>query len=294
MAIPVNSVIYSLMLYERGVIESDVMLAHHGPESFMVISSISQTNRDHNHLKRNIRPNKTIWPSDATSSYGVLSLAGPKARDLSARITELNLSGKAFPFNSLQRFNIGHAPVFAQQLSYTSEHGWEILITPDFAEYVFEVIMNTGLQFGLKLVGSEALNALRIEKDFLHWGHDMSHTEVPQQIGLNFTCKRGKSEGFYGKDAFIKRKAQGNGLFLCSIKLCEAEAVLHRNKPVLRNEKIIDLVTIGVFSQTQNSPIGLCFLSIKGGKTALTTSKYSVMVEGRQVPAPLSLKQFMA
>ena len=108
----------------------------------------------------------------------------------------------------------------------------------------------------------------------------MSHTEAPQQIGLNFTCKRGKSEGFYGKDAFIKRKAQGNGLFLCPIKLCEAEAVLHHNKPALRNEKIIALVTSGVFSQTQNSPIGLCFLSIKGEKTALTTSKYSVMVEG--------------
>jgi hypothetical protein len=58
--------------------------------------------------------------------------------------------------------------------------------------------------------------------------------------------------------------------------------------------KKFDLITSGVFSQTQNSPIGLYFLSIKGGKTALTTSKYSVMVEGRQLPAPFSLKQFMA
>ena len=88
---------------------------------------------------------------DATTAHAVLSVAGPKSRDLLAAVCDADLSNEAFPFNSLQHFHIGHAPVFAQRLSYTGELGWEIFITPDFAEQhghweLFGIIVASRLQ----------------------------------------------------------------------------------------------------------------------------------------------------
>ena len=72
---------------------------------------------------------------------------------------------------------------------HTGELGWEIFVTPDFAEHVAEILIQEGQSFGLKLVGGEALNALRIEMGFVHWGHEMAHTEAPHQLGFGFACK---------------------------------------------------------------------------------------------------------
>jgi 4-methylaminobutanoate oxidase (formaldehyde-forming) len=288
MALPVGRVAYTLMLNDRGGIESDVTVARHGPEAFMVMSSISHTRRDRDHLHRHIKPDEDVRLRDETSSFGVLSLAGPKSRELLAQVSDINLSNEAFPFNSLQHFHIGHAPVFAQRLSYTGELGWEIFVTPDFAEHVFEVLMDVGAPMGLQLVGGEALNALRIEKGFLHWGHDMAYADAPHQMGLEFTCKPDKPIPFIGRDANLARKEEGHGPFLASIKLRDPAPLLHHNEPVLRDDKIVGYVTSGAYAYTVGAAVGLCIVT--ADKAALSQGDWSVLVEGEKVAADLSLK----
>jgi len=295
MSLPVGRVAYTLMLNERGGIESDVTVARHGKDVFMVMSSISHTRRDRDHLRDNIQPGENVTLRDVTTSFGVLSICGPKARNLMAAVSDVDVSDAAFPFNSLQTFHIGHAKVTAQRLSYTGELGWEIFITPDFAEHVFEVLYAAGAPLGLQLVGGEALNALRIEKGFVHWGHDMAYTEAPHQIGLAYTCKPDKAIPFMGRDAYLERKAEGKGPFLYSIKLTDSDALLHHNEPVLRNGEVVGFVTSGAFAYAQKASVGLCIVSPPDGadgKASLAGGDYSVMVEGVEIPATLSLKPF--
>ncbi len=295
MAMPIGGVAYSLMLNDRGGIESDVTVARHGLDEFMVMSSISHTRRDRDHLMQKIHPSEEVHLRDATTSYGVLAVSGPKARDLLAAVADVDLDDAAFVFNSHQHFYIGHAPVFAQRLSYTGETGWEIFITPDFAEHVFDVLWKAGAPLGMRFCGSEALNALRIEKGFLHWGHDMSYTESPHQVGLGFVCKHEKEIPFIGRDCYLRRRAEGKGPFLCSIKLNDGNALLHHNEPVLRNGEILGFITSGAFAYAQEASVGLCLLSPPAGldgKAALTSGDYVVVIEGRQIPATLSMKPF--
>jgi 4-methylaminobutanoate oxidase (formaldehyde-forming) len=289
--VPVGRVAYTLMLNERGGIESDVTVARHGADSFMVMSSISHTRRDRDHLQRHISDNEDVRLRDATSTHAVLSVAGPKVRDLMNAVSDVDLSNEAFPFNSLQHFHIGHAPVFAQRLSYTGELGWEIFITPDFAEHVFEVLCAAGEPLDLQLVGGEALNALRVEKGFLHWGHDMSYTEAPHQVGLGFVCKPDKAIPFIGRDAFVRRKAEGKGPFLCHIKLQDAHPLLHHNEPVLKNGKVVGYVASGAYAHAQGAAIGTCFINTDD-RTTITEGAFAVMVEGQAIPATVSLKPF--
>ncbi len=297
MAMPVGRVAYTLMLNKRGGIESDITVARHEVEAFMVMSSISRARRDHDYLRDNIQNDEDVHLRDVTTSYGVLSVSGPKSRELLSSVTDIDLSDVAFPFNSLQTFHIAHAEVTAQRLSYTGELGWEIFVSPDFAEHVFDVLSKAGKPLGQRFVGAEALNALRIEKGFVHWGHDMAYTEAPHQIGLDFTCKPGKTISFIGRDAYLARKAEGKGSFLCSIKLRDTDALLHHNEPVLRDGKIVGFVTSGAFAYGQSAAVGLCFVSPppgRAGKVGLEDGDYAVMVEGRKIPAILSLKPFSA
>jgi 4-methylaminobutanoate oxidase (formaldehyde-forming) len=295
MALSTGRVAYTLMLNERGGIESDVTVARHGDEAFMVMSSISHTRRDYLHLRDQILPGEDVRLRDVTPSFGVLAIAGPRARDLMTEVSDIDMSNAAFPFNSLRSCNIGHASVFAQRLSYTGELGWEIFVTPDFAEHVFEVIMEAGRKHGLRLLGGEALNALRIEKGFVHWGHDMAYTEAPYQVGLDFACKPGKPVPFLGRDAYLARKAENTGPFLCAIKLREQAPLLHHNEPVLRDGKVAGFITSGAYGYSVGAAVGLCFVSMPEGatsKAAIETGSYAVMVEGRMVDADISLAPF--
>nr|WP_309504182.1 FAD-dependent oxidoreductase [uncultured Roseovarius sp.] len=295
MAMPVGKVAYTLMLNARGGIESDVTVARHGDDAFMVMSSISHTRRDYLHLRDQIAEGEDVRLRDVTSAYGVLGLMGPKSREVLAEVSDIDLSNEAFPFNSLQRFYVGHAEVFAQRLSYSGELGWEIFVTPDFAEHVFEVLEAAGKPHGLRLIGGEALNALRIEKGFVHWGHDMAYTEAPHQIGLSFACKPKKSIPFIGRDAYLARKEENKGPFLLYLKLDEPEPLLHHNEPVLRDGQVAGYVTAGAYGATIGSAVGLCLISPadgSNGKAGLAEGQYSVLVEGREVPATVSLQPF--
>ena len=293
MAIAPGRVVYTLMLNERGGIESDVTVARHGPESFMVMSSISHTRRDRDYLRGNLQTGEDVRLTDVTANYGVLAVAGPKSRELLAAVSATDTSNAAFPFNTLQHFHIGHAPVFAQRLSYTGELGWEIFVSPDFAEHVFETLYVAGQAFGLKLVGGEALNALRIEKGFVHWGHEMAYTEAPHQVGLDFACKPGNPVPFIGRDAYLARKSEGKGPYLASVKLSDPAPLLHHNEPVLRNGEIVGYVTSGAFSARQGTAIGLCLITPLEGETNradIAKGKWSVRVEGQNVEADVSFE----
>ena len=173
--------------------------------------------------------------------------------------------------------------------------GWEIFITPDFAEYVFEQLYQAGQVYDLRLTGGEALNALRIEKGFVHWGSDMAYTESPHQIGLDFACRIDKGIAFTGRAAYLARKAEAKGPYLCSIKLQQPDAMLHHNEPVLRDGAIVGFVTSGAFSAAEGSAVGLCLIELTDGKSgdkALEEGDYSVLVEGRIIPAILQRKPF--
>ena len=294
-AMSVGRVAYSLMLNERGGIESDVTIARHAKDAFMVMSSISHTRRDHLYLRDRLLPGEDVRLRDVTSGFGVLAIMGPKSRDLMAAICDVDVTNAAFPFNSFQEFYIGHACVKAQRLSYSGELGWEIFVTPDFSEHVFEVIFEAGQAFGLRLIGGEALNALRIEKGFVHWGNDMAYTEAPHQLALGFACKPNKPVSFIGRDAYLARKEEGKGPFLCSVKLRDSNPILHHNEPVLRNGKVVGYVTSGAYGYTSGSAVGLCLVSLPDGETdveTLETGEFAVVVEGVTFSADVSLAPF--
>ena len=290
MAVANDQVTYTLLLNERGGVESDATVARFSEQQYMLMSSMARTRRDREHLQKHLQPGEQVSLRDVTSAYGVLSLAGPDSRKLLSMVSDADFSNAAFAYQSWQALYIGHAPVWAQRLSFTGELGWEIFVTPDFAEHVMEQLLEAGKDVGLKLIGSEALNALRIEKGFLHWGHDVSYTEAPHQLGLSFLCN--KDQDYIGKRAASERRQTAQGSQLCYLKLLDGQPLLYHNEPVLMAGKVIGFVTSGAWSDGQHAAVGLAFVNLKRGDKAVNDKQFEVIVEGVAYPAQLSWLPF--
>lgn len=293
MAIEPGRVIYTLMLNERGGIESDVTVARFSATKFLVMSSIARTRRDQLWLNQHLGTQMDVRLQDATSAYGVLSIVGPKSRQLMANLTQTDLSNAAFGFGTWQNLYLGHAPCWAQRVSFTGELGWEIYVTPDFADYVLELLLQQSQGLGLKLMGGEALNALRIEKGYLHWGHDMSYTDAPHQLGLEFLCKTNKQQNFLGQAAFEQRATDAKGPYLCHLSLVDNGPMLHHNETVLCDGQPAGFVTSGAYAQYSQTAVGLCLLQLPAGasdKQSLERKGYTVVIEGQEYAAKVSLK----
>jgi glycine cleavage system aminomethyltransferase T/glycine/D-amino acid oxidase-like deaminating enzyme len=294
LAIAPGRLVYSLILNEAGGVESDVSIARHSETRFVVSSSTGRRRRDLTLLLSQIRADEDVRVRDITTAYAALSIFGPRSRELLSSLSREDFSHAAFPFNSGKMIDIGFAQVWAQRLSYSGELGYELYMTPDFAEHVFETIMEHEAAFGIRLVGGDALNALRIDKGYIHWGTDLGYTESPHQIGLDFVCKTKKAISFIGLDAYLRRKAEAAGPFLCSVKLNDAEPLLLGREPVLRDGKVVGSVYSATYSYVLGAAAGLCMLKPEVGaaRASLPEGSYQVLVEGRLIDATVKLGGF--
>jgi 4-methylaminobutanoate oxidase (formaldehyde-forming) len=112
---------------------------------------------------------------------------------------------------------------------------------------------------------------------------------------LEFACKTKKPIPFIGRDAYLARKAENIGPFLCSIMLKDPEPLLHHNEPVLRDGKVVGYVTAGAVGRTVGASVGLCFVNLPEGATdkqSLNAGAYTVMVEGVAIAAEVSVTPF--
>ncbi|MEM7376580.1 MAG: FAD-dependent oxidoreductase [Pseudomonadota bacterium] len=274
-AVPPGKVVYTLLLNARGGIESDVTVARLGKHTFRLMSPIARTRRDGLHLRRHLRGHEDVRITDVTTATGVLSLAGPRALDVLQAVTDSDVSHQAFPFATHQAIWIGHAETHVQRLSYTGALGYEIFVTPDWAEHVFDTLMAAGAAFGLRLVGGEALNALRLEMGYRHWGSDMSYTEAPHQLGLDGLCSADKGE-FVGRAAWLARKAEGAGPYVSAVRLESTEPVLHGNEPVAIDGEVVGYICSAGYSDAERRAIGLSLVSRHG----LNNTRVHIGVEG--------------
>jgi glycine cleavage system aminomethyltransferase T len=121
--------------------------------------------------------------------------------------------------------------------------GWELYIPSEFAQGVYDVICKAGGSLGLKLAGYHAMNSLRIEKGYRHWGHDIADEDSPLDAGLGFAVAMDKPGGFIGREALLRQKERGLTRRLVQFVLEDVEPLLYHNEPVLRDGEIVGRIT---------------------------------------------------
>jgi len=160
---------------------------------------------------------------------------------------------------------------------------------------VFDALMREGEPLGLRLAGYHALNSLRMEKGYRHWGHDISDEDTPLQAGLGFAVSFKKPGGFFGREALMKQKEAGVTRKLLQFALHDASALLYHNEPVWRNGEIVGRISSGMFGHALGKSLGMGYVelgALAGSDADLLAASYEIEVAGVKVAATASLAGF--
>ena len=304
-AVVPGKAVYTSWLNERGGIESDLTVTRLQEDVFLVITAGASQTRDLAWLHKNIPDKAHVTVTDVTSGYAVLSVMGPESRKLLSKLTPANLSNEAFPFGTGQEIEIGYGTALALRMTYVGELGWEIYAPTEFAQDIYDKIIEAGNDYGLQPGGMHALNSLRLEKAFRHWGHDITDEDTPLEAGLGFAVKFDKPGGFIGRDALLRQKEElsvsKNGVLkkrLVQFALENPEPLLYHNEPIwckqAQHDKIVGDLTSGMYGHTIETCLGMGYVSYEDGvsKDFLESSTFEIEVAGERHRARASLRAF--
>ena len=287
-AVEPGRTVYTQWLNTRGGIESDLTVTRLAHDDYMIITSAGSQIRDMHWLRTNTPADARCIATDVTSGYAVIAIMGPRSREVLKNFTPADLSNEAFPFGTSRQIELGYASVQASRISYVGELGWELCIPSEMAAHVYEVLNEKPLVH----VGMHAVNSLRIEKAYRHWGHDISDEENPLEAGLSFTIDWEKSGGFIGKDALLEKRELTPCKRLLQFKLSDPEPMLYHNEPIYREGQVVGYITSGMYGHHLGSSIGLGYVHDSAGVDSdyVNDSDFEVLVAGQMVEAMASLK----
>ena len=154
-----------------------------------------------------VRWRQTEWPgmrvaiAPVTSNWAAIALAGPKARDLLARLDpDFDISAEAFAHMQYQEGTLAGVPARVARVSFTGELQYEISVPARYGESLMTTAMQEGADSGATCIGMEAWLRLRLEKGYLHLGADTNGRTTPLDIGMGGVVAK-KQADFIGKRA---------------------------------------------------------------------------------------------
>jgi glycine cleavage system aminomethyltransferase T len=184
---------------------------------------------------------------------------------------------------------IGYARARASRVTFVGELGWELAIPTEFAAHVFDSVLSAGVHLGLRHGGFFAINSMRMEKGYRHWGHDIGEEDSPLEAGLGFAVAFDKEHGFIGRDALLRQREAGPPTRrLVQIAVPEAgDKLLHHDEPIWCGNRIVGSVTSGAYGHRVGATLGLGYVADDGGVTPelLSSQRFEVEIAWERYPA---------
>jgi glycine cleavage system aminomethyltransferase T/glycine/D-amino acid oxidase-like deaminating enzyme len=285
-------VVYTQWLNERGGIEADLTVTRLAENAFMIVSAAETEVRDFYWLKRHIPDDAHCVLTNVTSGMGVISIMGPKARDLLQSLTPDDMSHKGFPFATSREIELGFCYVRASRITFVGELGWELYIPTEFMQDTYDRIVAAGAEWGLVHAGYHALNSLRTEKAYRHWSHDITDEDSPLEAGLDFVVKWDKPGGFVGREALLEQREKGLSRHLLQLRLKDPEPLIYHNEPIWRDGTLVGHITSGAYGHTLGGAVGLGYVRATPGDApeAVLDGHYEVEVACEKITAEVSLR----
>ena len=187
---------------------------------------------------------------------------------------------------------MGWATVLALRVSFTGELGWELYAPVESLPVLYDQIVGAGAEHGLRHAGYHALDGLRAEKGFVHWGADAGPADTPPEAGLEAVVAPDKPGGFIGREAL--QAAGPPRRRLVPILLADPEPLLYHGESVLQDGRVVGRVTSGAYGHTLGAAVGLAAIAGEPGEVDDIVARGAVEVEiaGERAPARLSARAF--
>jgi glycine cleavage system aminomethyltransferase T len=299
MDVPVGRSVYTQWLNVRGGIEAELTITRWSEEEFVVITGHPSQIRDRAWFQAQVDPSWHVQCHDVTAAYAMFSISGPESRDILQALTDADLSNHSFPFGVAKYIDVGLTRAWVLRRSFLGELGYEIYPSTDCSRHVYEELLRAGMPRGLVHGGFLAMNHCRLEKGFVHFGHDIGEDDTPLEAGLKFAVALDKPDNFIGRDALMRQQASGvlsNRLVNARVREASLEQgpYLLRNEPIWKGAQIVGYVTSGAWGYRLGGSFGLAAMQRAAGVTAtwLAEGGFEVEVAGVRHAADLQFGGF--
>jgi len=265
---------YGVMLREDGFVYDDGTTSRLSENHFFMTTTTALAAGVMNHLEfcaQVLWPDLDVRLASATDQWAQMAVAGPKARDVLAKIVDEDLSNEAFPFMTARQVSLFGGKITGRlyRISFSGEIAYEIGVAAHYGEYLANALLSEGKEFGIMPYGAEALGVLRIEKGFITHA-EINGTATADDLGLGKMVSTKKAD-FIGK-AMVNRPAltRPDRLQLVGIKPLNTTQSFRAGAHILnlKSDTVIaqdqGYITSYAYSPTLQSPIALAL--VKAGR----------------------------
>ncbi|HSF84354.1 MAG TPA: FAD-dependent oxidoreductase [Acidimicrobiia bacterium] len=289
----IGKVVYTQWLNERGGIEADLTVTRRAEDRFLVVTSAATATRDWAWLRRHVR-DRSVAIEDVTDAMPTIGVMGPRSRELLAGLTDTDLSNEAFAFGTARELEIAGRRVLALRVSYVGELGWELNVAPEDAVALYDAIVAAGDEHGLRHAGYHAMNTLRLESGYRHFGHDITDEDTPLEGGLSFAVAWAKPGGFIGREALLAQRDLPRTKRLVQFRLDDTDRLLYHDEPIYADGELVGRTSSGMWSYVERRPLAMGYLSRTEGVTKewVADASFEIEVAGERIPAAAQLGSF--
>ncbi len=246
------------MLAHSGKIIGDFTVSCLSETEFQLTASYGAQGWHGRWFDQNMEPGVSVENiSDARSGF---QIAGPKARELLARVTRSDVSAEAFKFMDVRRMTVGMANCIVQRVSYTADLGYEIYTDHMSVRHLWTVLSEAGADLGLRAFGMRAMMSLRLDKWFGSWGREFSPDYTPCETGLDRFIRWNKPVDWVGKAPAMAEKAAGPKRRLVSFVVEASDADVVAWEPIWLAGDVVGFCTSGGFSHYTGLSVAQGFL----------------------------------
>lgn len=274
------------LLNEHGLLKGEATVANipasdRGPDRVWYGSAATSEFHDMDWLRLHLREDEDVTIRSLTNAQTVLVLAGPRARDVLSAAARGDWSRDAFPWLSVREAHVGTAPVTVLSVSFSGELAYEIHVPNESLHAAYAALRKAGEAHGLRLFGARAVEAMRLEKGFLHWKADILTEFDPFETGLDRFVRLDKAD-FIGKPALLGRVAARPRRRLVTLVVDTAEAPAQGGASVRVDGRIIGTITSGDWGHRTDQNLAYAFIDPACAQAA---TGLTVDVIGAAVPA---------
>ncbi len=245
-----GGVLYSAVCNEEGGMVDDLTCFRHSAEHFWLVATPARADvveawvREHAEDRR-------AYVTNTISGTAYLSVQGPRSRELLSGITDADLATEALPYFRFTDATVAEVPAVLSRTGYSGELGYELFYARDYAEHVWDAVLDAGRDLGAVPAGLGALRSVRMEKKYPLYGLDVNETTSPLEANLAWAVDL-DSDGFVGREALRRQRDEGVERLLLGIAFPDLSFV-----PAIGDEVRLDGEPVGtVTSADQGHSLG--------------------------------------
>ena len=275
-------------LTPSGKLWSEFTITRLGEDHFYIISAAIAATHDMDLLRQGLAVDSPITVVDRSAELGSLIIAGPRAREVLAQVTDTDLSNTGFPWLTAREISAVTGKLFAMRVNYVGELGWELHAPVDQMLALYQAVWRAGQPFGMRDFGLYAMDSLRVDKCYRGWKSDLESGYSPLEASLDrFVDARKPS--FVGRDAVLAELARGPAQRFVPLTFDDdGDAEAPYCAQVFHGADNVGLTTSGVWSHTLKQSVALAYvradLAQPGTKLAVDVLGQRRLATVRQEP----------